>query len=180
MFHLLGVHVGGSRIKKRIYQWVVPATRDLAGDLLPSFCLWGAVLVFVAIVPWPLLRSVVWVYLWGALASTRHHGGYSFSSSPGVVHSPPLQLGLGRHGIFISTVHSVFFFFLAIPPSVTHEVQDVLSLAVTPLTVGWSLHILAFLVPVGEMLWVVLYFPSPPCSLWVSSYSIICPHPIRV
>ena len=69
-FHLLGVHVGGSRIKKRIYQGVVPATGDLAGDLLPSFCLWGAVLVFVAIVPWPLLRSVVWVYLWGALAST--------------------------------------------------------------------------------------------------------------
>ena len=81
-------------------------------------------------------------------------GGFSFYSASwgvfilllsffvalwGVVHSPPLQLGFGETWN-LHLNRSFFFASSAIPPSVTHEVQDVLSLAVTPLTVGWSLH----------------------------------------
>ncbi len=42
----------------------VPATWDLAGNLAPSFCLWGVLWFSIILVPRQLLCSATWAYSW--------------------------------------------------------------------------------------------------------------------
>ena len=65
--YLLGVHVS-----RQGYIRVAPATwGSSAGDLAPSFCLWGVLWFSVVVVPWPwpFLRSAVWTNCGGSSAS---------------------------------------------------------------------------------------------------------------
>ncbi len=106
--------------------------------------------------------------------SPCHHGGSSFSSSPvgimrataGLLHWLPILGGSAS---------------MAIPPSVTCEVQDVSSLVATPLT---NVRVLPLMVSSHPSLlgssWGVLggVASPPPCSRWISFYSVYCPRPV--
>ena len=120
--------VPGSR---RGYVGVAPATWGSAQDLGPSFCPWGALWFSVVLIPWRLLCSVVFGYSWGVfillLPFFSSSWGPSSSSSPsgimvakGYSSWPPILGGSSS---------------LAIPPSVTREVQDVSSLVAPPLAI---------------------------------------------
>ena len=111
---------------------VAPTPWGLTVDFAPSILQWGANWLSAIFIPGPLLCYVVLVSSWGGFIissshSPRHRGGSSFSSSSigimkgkaGLSYRPPVLGGSAS---------------TAIPPSVTHEVQNVSSLAATPLT----------------------------------------------
>jgi hypothetical protein len=106
--------------------------------------------------------------------SPCHCGGSSFSSSSigivramaGLLHRPPVLGGSAS---------------TAIPPSVTREVQDVSSLAATPLTNVRVLPPMAssHFSQLGSSRDVSGGVAPPPCSRWVLLFcSVYCPHPV--
>ncbi len=128
--------------------WVVPATRGHTprgspGDLTPPILQWGVNWLSVIFIPCSSIPS-----FW------RQHGGPSFSSSPSPHHhggsSNPSSHYPCHHGGSSFSSFSIGIMralagslhwqpvlggsaSTAIPPSVTHEVQDVSSLVATPL-----------------------------------------------
>ena len=116
----------------------------LAVNFAPSILQWGANWLPVIFIPGSLLCSIVLASSWGAFIllssppSPCHHGGSSTPSS----HSPcyhggssfPFSVGIMRAKAGSSHRPPVLggSASMAIPPSVTHEVQDVSSLVATP------------------------------------------------
>jgi hypothetical protein len=84
------------------------ATWDLAGNLVPSFCLRGALWFSIIVVPWRLFCSAAWAYSWGAIFPLL-----SFWFALWEVFILLLSCwGYRGHGVFISAAFSGGLYFL--------------------------------------------------------------------
>ena len=115
------------------------------GDLAPPILQWGANWLSVFFIPGTLLFSVVLASAWwpsfSSSPSPCHHGKSSTPSSHSPCHRGGSSFSFSSAGIVRATAGSLHWppvlggsASTAIPPSVTHEVQDVSSLAATPFT----------------------------------------------